>query len=124
MKCPKCGHHIRVDADTGGLVARNARKTSRKAAMTVNAGTQRCRVLLAIAEIGHGYTDEECGVALGLTENSVRPRRLELVELGLVEDSGVTRKTKRANDAVVWAATLAGFAEARRLDSLNYVIGE
>ncbi len=36
--------------------------------------------------------------------NAVRPRRIELAQMGLVRDSGRTRKTSKNRDAVVWVA--------------------
>lgn len=49
-----------------------------------------------------GATDEELQVALGLNPSTQRPRRIELVEKGLVRDSGKTRKTAANRNAVVW----------------------
>lgn len=67
--------------------------------------TQRQRVLDLIRDRGvGGLTDEEIGYALSLSQNSVRPRRLELVEAGLVEDSGRRRATVGGNPAIVWVA--------------------
>ena len=47
-------------------------------------------------------TDEEICRATGLRGSSVRPRRLELVQEGLVEDSGQVRPTHSGRDAIVW----------------------
>jgi hypothetical protein len=49
-----------------------------------------------------GGTDEELQDALGMNPNTQRPRRIELVERGLVRDSGRTRKTKSGRRATVW----------------------
>jgi hypothetical protein len=52
-----------------------------------------------------GATDEEIQVALNLSPNTERPRRIELVAQGLVEKSGITRFTSSHRKAAVWVAT-------------------
>ncbi len=52
----------------------------------------------------YGATDEELQTVLGMNPNTERPRRIELVELGLVKDSGRKRDTKSGRKAVVWVA--------------------
>ena len=49
-----------------------------------------------------GATDEEIQHALGMNPSTERPRRIELVRMGLVVDSGETRKTASGRSAVVW----------------------
>lgn len=72
-------------------------------------GTQRGRVLRCVVDAGEeGVTDDQVRDRLGLELNTVRPRRLELVEAGYVIDSGDTRMTSSGNPAVVWLATLDG----------------
>jgi hypothetical protein len=51
---------------------------------------------------GQGATDEEIQLALGMHANTQRPRRVELVERGIVVDSGRTRPTRSGRRAVVW----------------------
>lgn len=98
--------------DAPGAKLRNdARPTSRAAAVKVapGAGTQRGRVLRCIVAAGaEGATDDQVRDRLGLELNTIRPRRLELVEAGYVIDSGDTRMTPSGNPAVVWLATLDG----------------
>lgn len=53
----------------------------------------------------YGATDEEIQVALNLSPNTERPRRIELVAQGLVEKSGITRLTSSHRKAAVWVAT-------------------
>lgn len=61
------------------------------------------RVWLAIASSGtRGMTDQELQVELDLPESTERPRRVSLVDAGLVADSGLVRKTRSGRDAVVW----------------------
>jgi len=49
-------------------------------------------------------TDQEISRALQISENTVRPRRIELRDRGLVESIG-KRKTQSGRSANVWAAT-------------------
>lgn len=67
--------------------------------------TLRERVLMFIQESG-GATDIEIANALGLAENTARPRRYELEKLGLIEDSKLRRKTPAGRAAVVWRAVV------------------
>jgi hypothetical protein len=86
-------------------------QTAAAAAALPRSGTQRAKVLEVIRQAGPaGLTDQEIAVALGLAENSVRPRRLELSTPGedgqppLVVDSGERRETSGGNPAIVWRA--------------------
>lgn len=91
--------------------ASGAPVTQRKAAILVypRSGTYRIGVLRAIAKAdAHGATDEELYQATGWDENTVRPRRNELMNDGWVEDSGRTRRTPSGKDAVVWVLTEQG----------------
>ncbi|MCH9682714.1 MAG: hypothetical protein K0V04_14865 [Deltaproteobacteria bacterium] len=47
-------------------------------------------------------TDDELCKYTGLRDNSVRPRRIDLVRRGLVEDSGAVRPTHCGREAIVW----------------------
>ena len=51
-----------------------------------------------------GLTDEEMLAAVQLAPSTGRPRRIELVQRGLVRDSGNIRKTASGRSAVVWTA--------------------
>jgi hypothetical protein len=78
-------------------------QTAAAAAALPRSGTQRAKVLEVIRQAGPaGLTDQEIAVVLGLAENSVRPRRLELADDGLIEDSGERRETSGGNPAIVW----------------------
>ncbi len=92
---------------------RDARPTSEAAAVEAlpRSGTQRARVLEIIRAAGPtGRTDQETATILGLAENSVRPRRLELSDPPrddmprLDIDSGQRRRTPAGKQAVVWVA--------------------
>lgn len=52
-----------------------------------------------------GCTDEEMQLALKMNPSTQRPRRGELVGMGLVKDSGRTRRTRSGRRATVWVAT-------------------
>lgn len=70
-----------------------------------DAGTLRGRVLAYIRGAAErGATDEEMQAALDMNPSTQRPRRGELVEAGLVMDSGITRPTKSGRQATVWRA--------------------
>lgn len=74
------------------------------------AGTDRALVLRAI-RVGlmtaEGMTDDEIQSCLDMNPSTVRPRRVELVRDGLVEDSGKRRKTRSGRLATVWRAVPA-----------------
>lgn len=75
-------------------------------------GTQRARVLMLIAAGPH--TDNELVDLTGLSPSSVRPRRVELVDAGLVVDSG-----ERRRGCVVWRTTEAGWCAALDLAAVT-----
>ena len=87
-----------------GLVRHDHPDTSHAAALTVmpKTGTQRRRVLDFIGACGAtGASDLEIQLGLRLNGNSERPRRVELVDAGLIEDSGVRREGH-----IVWTVNL------------------
>lgn len=87
-----------------GLPHQAHSETSRAAAAQYlpHARTARERVYWTISASENGMTDEEVQDALGMNPSTQRPRRVELVEIGIVEDSGRTRPTRSGMDAVVW----------------------
>lgn len=68
-------------------------------------GTLRRTVLNFLRRMPAGATDEQMQAALDMNPSTQRPRRIELVEAGLVCDSGTTRKTASGRMAVVWRTT-------------------
>ena len=77
--------------------------TSLEAALSIasSLGRMEGQVLSYIAARGdYGATDAEIIEALG--SQSYRPRRIRLVQLGLLRDGGETRKTPSGRKAVVW----------------------
>jgi hypothetical protein len=99
-----------VTGNGEGMVRADPAITSARAARNVepNTGNQRGRILTALVEHG-GLTDLELAVKLGMLDNSVRPRRTELVAGGYAEDSGRVRE-HRGSEWIVWTATEAGRA--------------
>lgn len=105
-----------------GLVRNDHGETAHKAAQAikVRSGSQRGAVLL------HLYTDHQAGnwgsadevitEVTGLVPSSERPRRVELVRMGLVEDSGKVYMTRAGREAVVWRITHQGVLVARKLE--------
>lgn len=79
--------------------------TSRDAAEKIcgEAANLRAKVLAYIQGCGiDGATDEEGIDATGLPASTYRPRRVELVQAGLVMDSGRERPTRSGRKATVW----------------------
>lgn len=76
--------------------------TSREAASSIKGKSARLREQVLQELRRNPATDEELATLLTLSGNTARPRRVELVELGLVEDSGQRRKTASGRNAVVW----------------------
>lgn len=66
-------------------------------------GTLRRMVLDYIRQHGR-CTDEQQQLGLGLNPSTQRPRRIELVEIGLVRDSGLMGITSSGRRAVLWEA--------------------
>lgn len=68
-------------------------------------GSTRMEVYAFIKREGpFGATDEEIQTALGMNPSTQRPRRVELVDRGLIMASGTTRQTRSGRPAVVWVA--------------------
>lgn len=89
-------------------VRHNARSTSVDAADAAlpKSGTQRRKVYDFIAEQGErGATDAEIIAGLDMAHQSVGPRRLELLEAGLIRDSIQRRLTPTGQPAIVWVTT-------------------
>lgn len=83
-------------------------KTSVAAAEQIEpfTGTQRGRVLEFIRRCEEcGATDEEIQIGLSMNPSTQRPRRVELVRMGFIRDSGKVRPTQAGRDAVVWIRT-------------------
>ena len=80
-------------------------ETSLSAAQQIlpKAGTLRYKLLEYIISCGKdGCTDEEAQQNVPMAPSTPRPRREELVEMGLIKDSGDKRLTNSGRKAVVW----------------------
>lgn len=102
-----------------GLVASDAPATSRAAArgISVRSGSQRGVIMRAIYDAGH-LTDFEITRVTGIKPSSERPRRVELVDAGLVSTRGQTRQHD-SNAWTVWELTPLGQETARELVRLG-----
>ncbi len=64
-------------------------------------GALQSRVFQAVWNL-EPCTDEAIINATGLAPNSARPRRIELVSRGLIENSGLKLLTKSGRRAIAW----------------------
>ena len=69
------------------------------------AATLRQKVYDYLKSCPGGRTDLEMQTFLKMDGSTQRPRRVRLVELGMVRDSGRTSKTASGRSAVVWEVT-------------------
>ena len=93
-------------------------ETSLLAAATATAGLTHNQivVLTALAAAGdRGMIDHDHEPLNGLKQDTAGKRRGELVDQGLVVDSGQRRKTPRGAKAIVWTITPAGDVTLRSL---------
>ena len=91
--------------------------TSRAAANSMHGKTdpQRLKVLRFLSNV-FGATDEMIQDGTGLSE-SERPRRIELLDAGLITNTGMKWPTKSRREAMVWAITEKGVSY---LESQNH----
>ena len=131
-RCADCKHYTTNHGERGCYVGGNActcervfapptripfqahSGPSREAAVSIrpHAAGDRVRVLRYLNfRAERGATDDEMQRGLDLQESTQRPRRVGLVEEGLVIDSRKRRKTKRGKrPATVWMITQRGEA--------------
>jgi hypothetical protein len=104
-----------VDAPAA-KVRRDHPSTSHAAAAHVlgRSGSMRRRVFALLTEHPEGLTDEQIQQWLEMNPSSERPRRVELVDAGLVQASGRQRRISSGLLATVWVVTAAGFAVAEQ----------
>jgi hypothetical protein len=105
----------------------NDRPTSVQAAESIQAsarsplGPLQVKVLAALAQAGgRGLIDHDHFNISNISQDTAGKRRGEMMDPlrfdpPLVEDSGLTRKTPRGRDAVVWRITQAGLDVYRSL---------
>ncbi len=87
-----------------GIPPHSGSQTSYEAAVSKIGATdtERQRVLEFLRRVKFGATDEQIHNALGMPQNTERPRRRELVLMGAVADSGKRRRTMSGRNAIVW----------------------
>lgn len=113
MKCPNCGEFIAVHTRTGDHATSEAAADK----MRITAKNIRGKILLFFKSRGEPMIDEEV-LALrkpNQSESSIRGRRTDLYQMGLLEDTGKTKLNSRGNASILWGLTLAGLMEANRL---------
>lgn len=114
--------HAGAVVNAPGLVRNDHQETAQKAAkaIAVRSGTQRAAVLLHLLEDHQagliGSCDELISAVTGLGPSSERPRRVELVNMGLVEPTGKTVRTSTGYEAMTWRITHQGVLVARKLE--------
>ena len=98
MRCPHCHEEF-------PLHVKHSRTSKAAGEARVFAMTgARARIMAWLMKQPLGGTDEEIAKALALNPSTERPRRVELVAMGQVSDTGETRETESGTAATVWAA--------------------
>lgn len=108
---------LRPDENRMPAFRKRGQETEKAAAVSVlpNSGTQRMNVLERLVLAGpRGLTDFELSEQLGILRTSAGKRRKELMEGGLVADSGDRRLTDTGSTAIVWVITDKGLELAER----------
>lgn len=87
-----------------GLRSVPGSSTSIAAAISIsgNAKSMRGQVESYLRNHPSGATDEQMAIDLSMKQSTQRPRRIELVEAGIVKDSGRKSRTSSKRLAVVW----------------------
>lgn len=94
-------------------VRRDAPETSKAIVDKIRQGTLQAAMLWLFTVEKHpdaytsrpGFTDDELEVRMGRTHQSVSATRNTLMRKGYVVDSGLRRKTRSGNDAIVYVWT-------------------
>lgn len=104
MKALRQGLHENPPAQQHSEPSKDAAEAIKAKCPTLRQRVYDCLVLFTESAMG-GLTDAECQRILKIDPSTQRPRRIELVERGMVVDSGETRKTKSGRKATVWRST-------------------
>lgn len=95
--------HVGPDRRTLTAPSIRTSPTSRAAGARIRVASSGARALQALLEAGSsGLTDLELQELLCLNGDTERPRRVTLVDRGLVIDSGRRRLTPTGRQSVVW----------------------
>jgi hypothetical protein len=122
---------VSPDASGAGLARSDGRATAKRAALQAlpASGRNRRKVLDAVAQVARdpklvGLTDLQIAQATGLRDNSVRPRRVELVDGGWLqaattsEGQPVTRE-HYGREHIVWVLTQRAAGDPELLAALG-----
>jgi len=83
----------------------------------VNPDTDRCRALRAYGSAEYPLTDTQAGARAGIRFRSCGWKRCgELLEMGLIRQTGVTTDEETGSQVRLCAITLAGTATLKRID--------
>lgn len=107
--------------DRPGLVRSDAPATSRTAAraVSVKSGSGRGMLLRALRDAG-SLSDYEMQNATGMKSSTQRPRRVELVDIGLVRPSSELTRRHEGSAWTVWVLTPLGVSVANELVRLGH----
>ena len=101
MKCPNCNHEF-------PLHQRHSKTSTEAGRSRVHSFSgDRLKLWRWLSTRTGGATDEEMVDGLDMNPNTQRPRRVELVAMKKVKESGETRPTRSGHKAVVWEAMQA-----------------
>lgn len=105
--CPFCRHAAKAHFINRNvvLVSKNAQETSIAAAQAAlpQSGTKRRIIYDMIVESGmFGVCDHEIEEQTRWLHQSASAARNSLLKDGLIQDSGIRRKTRQGNDAIAW----------------------
>ena len=79
--------------------------TSERAAQEIAGSVDSLRRrVMSFIQLNGPSSDEEISEALSMSPSTERPRRIELVKLGLVRDSGQQGKTRSGRACTLWCA--------------------
>jgi len=80
-------------------------ETSREAAASIrkHIGPMHKLIINWMTANPAGGSDERVAHLLGMVQNTYRPRRIELTQMGRLHDSGRTELTQSGRSAVVWS---------------------
>jgi len=88
--------------------------TSERAAQEIAGSADSLRrQVLEFLQANGPACDEEIQVCLDMNPSTERPRRIELVKLGLVRDSGQQAKTRSGRACTLWCACEVGKEQGR-----------
>ena len=79
--------------------------TAMHAKASLRAGRDNHLIFWMVYDADRGLTDDEIELLTGKAHQSVSATRYALMKKGYLEDSGLRRKTRYGNEAIVWNVT-------------------